>query len=145
MYQKLECQDKFVKTPRKEPDLLVSHPSFHRCLNSALNATTAPDGQDDTTKMERVVTFVNYYKNAGLQLTQGNIRGMIHVLQGAGDPRATEWFRHHRHLYSCNLADIVNTKTIFINFQLTGYAHFFMDALNFFGENSRLKLSSVVW
>merc|ERR1719295_935840 len=94
--------------------------SFNRCLNSALNATTSPGGLDDTAKIERVVNFVNFYKCKGLTLTQGNIRGMIHMLQGVGDPRATEWFRLHKNIYSRSLADISINKAIFVNFQLTG-------------------------
>ena len=104
---------------QKNPDFLDRY-FFHRCLNSALNATTSPGGLDDTAKIERVINFVNFYKSAGLTLTQGNIRGVVHMLQGVGDPRAAEWFRLYKNFYSRSLADIASNKAIFVNFQLTG-------------------------
>jgi len=107
--------------PVRGPQMVqLREESFNRCLNSALNATTSPGGLDDTAKIERVINFVNFYKSKGLTLTQGNIRGVIHMLQGVGDPRAAEWFRLYKNFYSRSLADIASNKAIFVNFQLTG-------------------------
>jgi len=89
---------------------------FNLVLTQALISIDTYQASQD--KVDVIVHFLNTYAGLKLRVNDGNVRGLVHLLQGLRDPRAGDWFRIGSNVYR-HLSEMTKTRTICVETYLT--------------------------